>query len=92
MKSTGVTRKIDPLGRIVIPKELRRKLGMEENAPMEIFVEGEQIILQKYTSQEACLITGDISKRNVSFTDTGIILSPEGAKYVVKELQQYLSK
>ncbi|QWI47309.1 AbrB family transcriptional regulator (plasmid) [Bacillus mycoides] len=65
---------------------------MEENAPMEIFIEGEQIILQKYTSQETCLITGDISKRNVSFTDTGIVLSPEGATYVVKELQQYLSK
>ncbi|MFV1457101.1 AbrB/MazE/SpoVT family DNA-binding domain-containing protein [Bacillus mycoides] len=92
MKSTGVTRKIDPLGRIVIPKELRRTLGMEENAPMEIFVEGEQIILQKYTSQEACLITGDISKNNASFTHAGVVLSPEGAKYVVKELQQYLSK
>ncbi|QWH64190.1 AbrB/MazE/SpoVT family DNA-binding domain-containing protein (plasmid) [Bacillus mycoides] len=91
-KSTGVTCKIDPLGRVVIPKELRRTLRMEENPPMEIFVEGEQIILQKYTSPETCLITGDISKRNVSFTYAGIVLSPEGAKYVVKGLQQYLAK
>ncbi|TKI93876.1 AbrB/MazE/SpoVT family DNA-binding domain-containing protein, partial [Bacillus cereus] len=41
MKATGVTRKVDELGRIVIPKELRNTLGIKEKSPLEIFVEGE---------------------------------------------------
>lgn len=92
MKSTGITRKIDELGRIVIPKELRRTLSIEEKNPMEIFVEGDQIILQKYQSQQACVITGDISNRNVSLGNGTIILSLEGANLLIKELQQYLVK
>ncbi len=63
MKSTGVTRRVDELGRIVIPKELRRTLGIVEKDPIEIFVEDEKIILQKYKSYDACAITGDISEK-----------------------------
>lgn len=63
MKATGVTRRIDELGRIVLPKELRRTLGIVEKDPMEIFVEDEKIILQKYKSYDACAITGDISEK-----------------------------
>ena len=49
MKSTGIVRKIDQLGRIVLPKELRKVQGIEENKTvMEIFTEEEQIILRKY--------------------------------------------
>ena len=47
MKSTGIIRNIDPLGRIVVPMELRRTLGIQEKDPMEIFVDGESIILKK---------------------------------------------
>ena len=50
MKSTGIIRKVDELGRIVIPIELRRMLDVAERDDMEIFVEGNQIILQKYES------------------------------------------
>ncbi|KAA0794983.1 AbrB/MazE/SpoVT family DNA-binding domain-containing protein [Bacillus sp. BPN334] len=92
MKSTGVTRKIDELGRIVIPKELRRTLGIVEKEPLEIFVEGERIILQKYKSYDACAITGDISEKNMSLANGQIILSPEGAELLIKEIQQYLVK
>lgn len=46
MKSTGIIRNIDPLGRIVVPMELRRTLGIQEKDPMEIFVDGESIILK----------------------------------------------
>lgn len=63
MKATGVTRRVDELGRIVLPKELRRTLGIVEKDPMEIFVEDEKIILQKYKSYDACAITGDISEK-----------------------------
>ncbi|PEE32526.1 AbrB/MazE/SpoVT family DNA-binding domain-containing protein [Bacillus cereus] len=92
MKATGVTRNLDGLGRIVIPMELRRTLDIEEKSLMEIFVEGDQIILQKYKPQQACVITGDISERNVSLGNGKIVLSPEGEELLIKELQQYLVK
>jgi len=56
MKSTGVVRKIDRLGRVVIPIELRRNLDIEEKDALEIFIEGEQIILKKYAP--ACIFCG----------------------------------
>lgn len=53
MKSTGIVRKVDELGRIVLPIELRRTLGIEEKDRIEIFMDGESIILRKY--QPACI-------------------------------------
>lgn len=53
MKSTGIVRKVDELGRIVLPIELRRTLGIEEKDRIDIFVDGESIILRKY--QPACI-------------------------------------
>jgi AbrB family transcriptional regulator, transcriptional pleiotropic regulator of transition state genes len=48
MKATGIVRKIDELGRIVIPMELRRTLDISERDPIEIFVDGDKIVLTKY--------------------------------------------
>lgn len=48
MKSTGIVRKVDNLGRIVVPKELRRFLNIEVCDPVEIFMENETIVLRKY--------------------------------------------
>lgn len=48
MKSTGIVRKLDELGRITLPIELRRTLGVKEREALEIFVDGDQIILTKY--------------------------------------------
>ncbi len=48
MKSTGIVRPVDELGRIVVPKELRRTLGIENGDSVEIFTEDEKIILRKY--------------------------------------------
>lgn len=48
MKSTGIVRKVDELGRVVIPIELRRTLGIEEKDPLEIYIDDDRIILQKY--------------------------------------------
>ena len=56
MKSTGITRKVDELGRIVIPIELRRTLGIAEKDPLEILVDGDSIILRKY--EPACVFCG----------------------------------
>lgn len=56
MKATGIIRKVDDLGRIVIPVELRRALDIDIKDPIEIFTEGKQIILQKY--EPACNFCG----------------------------------
>lgn len=48
MKSTGIVRKVDELGRVVIPKELRKKFGINEKDGLEIYVEDDKIILTKY--------------------------------------------
>ena len=52
MKSTGVVRQVDQLGRIVLPKELRTILGIDVKDSIEIFTDGDKIVLQKY--QPAC--------------------------------------
>ncbi|HBA05260.1 MULTISPECIES: AbrB/MazE/SpoVT family DNA-binding domain-containing protein [Clostridium] len=57
MKSTGVVRKVDELGRIVIPVELRRTLDIDVKDALEIYVDGEQVILKKY--EPACIFCGD---------------------------------
>ena len=56
MKATGIVRKVDELGRIVLPIELRRTLNIEIKDPLEIYVDGESIILTKY--QPACIFCG----------------------------------
>ncbi|MCK9268291.1 MAG: AbrB/MazE/SpoVT family DNA-binding domain-containing protein [Alkaliphilus sp.] len=53
MKSTGIVRKVDELGRIVLPIELRRTLGIAEKDALEIYVDGENIVLKKY--EPACI-------------------------------------
>ncbi|MBE6063943.1 AbrB/MazE/SpoVT family DNA-binding domain-containing protein [Clostridium cochlearium] len=57
MKSTGIVRKVDELGRIVIPIELRRNLDIEIKDSLEIFVDGEHIILKKYNP--SCIFCGN---------------------------------
>lgn len=57
MKATGVIRKVDELGRIVLPIELRRTYGIEEKDALEIYVDGENIILKKY--EPACIFCGN---------------------------------
>ncbi len=56
MKSTGIVRKVDELGRVVIPIELRRNLNINIKDPLEIFVDEDQIILKKYNP--ACIFCG----------------------------------
>ncbi|SDW31375.1 AbrB/MazE/SpoVT family DNA-binding domain-containing protein [Paenibacillus sp. PDC88] len=57
MKATGIVRHIDNLGRVVIPKELRRTHFIEEGDPLEFFVDGDKIILRKY--QPGCILCGN---------------------------------
>jgi transcriptional pleiotropic regulator of transition state genes len=56
LKSTGIVRQIDELGRIVLPKELRKNLEIKPKEPLEIFVDGDMIVLKKYVP--ACTFCG----------------------------------
>ena len=56
MKATGIVRKIDELGRVVLPIELRRTMNLDVRDPVEIFLEGDSIVLRKY--EAACLFCG----------------------------------
>lgn len=57
MKATGVVRKVDELGRIVLPMELRKIFGISEGDALEIFTDSNTIILKKY--EPACIFCGD---------------------------------
>ena len=57
MKSTGIVRKVDDLGRIVLPIEMRRTLGVDNRDPIEMFLDGKNIILRKYVP--GCVFCGN---------------------------------
>ncbi|MBS4179746.1 AbrB/MazE/SpoVT family DNA-binding domain-containing protein [Lederbergia citrea] len=92
MKSTGIVRKVDELGRVVIPIELRRTLGIEEKDALEIYVDDEKIILKKYKPSMTCHITGDASDENALFAGGKLVLSREGADQLIKEIQDAFKK
>ena len=60
MKSTGIIRKIDNLGRVTLPIELRRNLDVDCGDPLEIYTEGSSIVLKKY--EPACIFCGSSKK------------------------------
>ena len=61
---------------MVIPKELRKVFDIKERDPLEIYTDGDKIVLCKYTAANACVITGEISDDNE--TIMGVTLSPAG--------------
>lgn len=80
MKSTGIVRKVDELGRAVIPIELRRTLNIEEGDSLEIFVDGEHIILKKY--KPGCIFCGNIGG-NTNFKNK--LICPDCRKLIRNE-------
>ena len=91
MKSTGIVRKVDELGRVVIPIELRRTLGIAEKDSLEIYVDDDQIILKKFKPQMTCQITGEVSDDNIQLAGGKLVLSREGAEKILKEIQDSLN-
>ncbi len=69
MKSTGIVRKVDELGRIVLPIELRRTLDIDIKDPLEIYVDDSKIILKKY--EPACIFCGE-NENVVTFEEKNI--------------------
>ncbi|MFC5652366.1 AbrB/MazE/SpoVT family DNA-binding domain-containing protein [Paenibacillus solisilvae] len=60
MKPAGVVRKVDQLGRIVLPKSLRKRYQMNEGDPVEILVQGDHIILERYRPR--CVFCGSMEE------------------------------
>jgi len=77
LTKSGITRRIDELGRIVIPKEIRINLGIREGEPLEIYVENNSIVIKKFSqvenikdvSNKVCNIISDICKIDLIITD-----------------------
>ena len=66
MKSTGIIRKMDELGRVVIPIEIRNQFNIAEKDPMEIYVDGSSIVLKKY--EPNCIFCGN-TENLISYND-----------------------
>ncbi|OXB99573.1 MULTISPECIES: AbrB/MazE/SpoVT family DNA-binding domain-containing protein [Bacillus] len=86
MKNTGVARKVDELGRVVIPVELRRTLGITEGTALGFHVEGENIVLRK--QDKSCFVTGEVSESNIELLNGRMFLSKEGASELLGILEK----
>lgn len=87
MKSTGIVRKVDELGRVVIPIELRRTLGISDKDALEIYVDDDKIVLKKYKPNRTCFITGEVSEDNIPLANGKIVLSRKGAEQLLNEIR-----
>lgn len=70
MKATGIVRRIDELGRVVLPKELRDTLGIKSGDALEIYTGTDQIVLKKYAP--GCSLCGEVDNRLLTFKDKQI--------------------
>ncbi|PEZ81862.1 AbrB family transcriptional regulator [Bacillus cereus] len=86
MKNTGVARKVDELGRVVIPVELRRTLGIVEGTALDFHVDGENIVLRKH--EKSCFVTGEVSESNMELLDGRMFLSKAGAIELLNSLEK----
>lgn len=83
MKATGIIRRVDDLGRVVIPKEIRRSVGIREGDPLEIFLYEDCVCFKKYT-------TNELEKVYDAFRDLVDFAEEEGGfrmRTMVSELQ-----
>jgi len=99
MKATGVVRRIDELGRIVVPKEIRKTLRIKEGENLEIFIDDKQnIVLKKYSlmnkiedfAQNLTDSVNNLLKHNIIITDNDSIIAASG-KYKKKYLNKSIS-
>ena len=67
MKSTGIVRGIDSLGRIVLPKELRTSMHLDTDTKLEIFVDGDAIVLKKHRPAGSCDFCGEVDEQAIQF-------------------------
>ncbi|PHG01120.1 AbrB family transcriptional regulator [Bacillus toyonensis] len=86
MKNTGIARKVDERGRVVISVELRRTLGISEGTALDFHVDGENVILRK--KEKSCFVTGEVSESNLGLLGGRMFLSKEGANELLDILEK----
>ena len=84
MKSTGIVRKVDELGRIVLPIELRRTMDIAEKDAIEIYVDGASIILRKY--EPTCIFCGD-AKNVINYREDAMRRVRNSARGAVRQME-----
>lgn len=88
MKATGIVRKVDELGRFVLPKEIRKAYDLDNGEPVEVFVDGDHIVIQKYKPINPCIITGEVSEDNIKLFDGKLTISKRGLVLLDSELDK----
>ena len=86
MKATGMVRRVDELGRIVIPKEIRKTLKIKEGEPLEIYVEKDNLLLKKYSkvganteiAENIANALTETTEKSVIVTDTESVIASSG--------------
>ena len=102
MKTTGIIRRIDELGRIVIPKEIRKNMRIDNGESLEIFVDEDNIILKKYSPIESLNtvaekyvdIFNQVIKHNIIVTDRNKVIAIAGnlkKQYLNKDISEFTS-
>jgi AbrB family transcriptional regulator, transcriptional pleiotropic regulator of transition state genes len=86
MKSKGIIRRVDKLGRVALPVEIRSIFNIKEGAPVKIHINEDKIILKKNRHLLECMITGEISLQNRLYSG-GIVLSTRGAEILFHALK-----
>ena len=103
MKATGIVRRIDDLGRIVIPKEIRKNLRIKEGDNLEVFVKNEEVILKKYSmmnkindlAQELTDAIYTFMKHSIFITDTDSVVAASGPlkkKFLNKNISEFITE
>jgi len=103
MKATGIIRRIDDLGRVVIPKEIRKNLRIKEGDNLEIFVQNEEVILRKYSmmnkindlAQELTDAIYTFMKHSIFITDTDQVVAGSGPlkkQFLNKNISNFITE
>lgn len=88
MKATGIVRRVDDLGRVVIPKELRRTLDIAEGDPVEFYTEGDKVIINRYAP--GCVLCGHSRDELVSLYPEKLVCKP-CIKIIISNEEKLLS-
>ena len=96
MKATGIVRRIDDLGRVVIPKEVRRSMGIREGDPLEIFLKDEMVCFRRYNPiekrewEKALNIVGYVVEGDFALLNRyGEVMASRSAETVVVDSRNY---
>ena len=103
MKTTGIIRRIDELGRIVIPKEIRKNMRIKNGESLEIFVDEESVVLKKFSPMESLESIAErytetfnqVLKHNIIVTDRDRVIAISGSlrkKYLNKEISDFTER